>query len=81
VSSVPSGFEISVNEPVDRGRPPAQNTGECAGDHVLARTLAQVARQLQDETGLEHMLHAVVASAVDTIPGAAGHRAGVRLGS
>lgn len=58
------------NEAAERGRPSAQNTGTNAGDDVLARALAQVARELQHEAGLEQTLRAVVASAVETIPGA-----------
>ena len=53
-----------------RGRPSAENTGANAGEDVMARALARVARELQDESGLERTLHAVVASAVNTIPGA-----------
>jgi GAF domain-containing protein len=51
------------------GRPPARRAGDDVGVG-LAATLSQVARELQDESGLERTLHAVVASAVDTIPGA-----------
>jgi GAF domain-containing protein len=53
----------------ERGLPSAQYRGP-GGDENLAQLLGRIARELQAEGGLQQTLHAVVASAVMTIPGA-----------
>src|SRR5690349_7806982 len=70
MSTAEHDTEPPSTDPVGRGWPSVQHRGGGAGGDVLATTLSRIARELQDEAGLERTLHAVVASAVDTIPGA-----------
>src|SRR5829696_8375020 len=51
-----------------RGRPSADYTGETVGWNVLAEKLGELARSMQDETGLENTLTAIVHAAAETVP-------------
>src|SRR5215203_7513975 len=53
-----------------RGRPSAEYTGQEAGWNVLAEKLAELARSMQEEKGLEDTLTAIVHAAAETVPGA-----------
>ena len=53
-----------------RGRPSADYTGQQAGWNQLAKKLSELARSMQDETGLENTLTAIVHAAAETVPGA-----------
>jgi len=53
-----------------RGRPSADYTGQQAGWNQLAKKLSELARSIQDETGLENTLTAIVHAAAETVPGA-----------
>ena len=53
-----------------RGEPSAHYTGQEAGWNELAEKLGELARSMQDETGLENTLNAIVHAAAETVPGA-----------
>jgi GAF domain-containing protein len=53
-----------------RGKPSAEYTGQPAGRNQLAEKLSELARSMQDETGLENTLTAIVYAAAETVPGA-----------
>src|SRR5215207_3710395 len=53
-----------------RAQPSAEYTGQEAGWNELAEKLAELARSMQDEKGLENTLNAIVHAAAETVPGA-----------
>jgi GAF domain-containing protein len=53
-----------------RGKPSAEYTGQEAGLNELAEKLAELARSMQEEKGLENTLTAIVHAAANTVPGA-----------
>src|SRR5215207_10820911 len=53
-----------------RGTQSAEYTGQEAGWNVLAEKLAELARSMQEEKGLEDTLTAIVHAAAETVPGA-----------
>jgi GAF domain-containing protein len=53
-----------------RGRPSAEYTGQEAGWNELAEKLAELARSMHEEKGLENTLNAIVHAAANTVPGA-----------
>ena len=53
-----------------RGMPSVDYTGHEAGWNQLAKKLSELARSMQDETGLENTLAAIVHAAAETVPGA-----------
>jgi GAF domain-containing protein len=54
----------------DRGRPSEDYTGHAADIHLVAEKFGELARQLQDEEDVEHILGAIVHAATATVPGA-----------
>lgn len=54
----------------DRGNPSTSYTAAATGWDELAGKLSVLARALQDETGVDATLRAIVAAATDTVPGA-----------
>jgi GAF domain-containing protein len=69
--TAPDGVDMP-GEPADggRGRPSSDYTGETPQLVDVARLLGRIARELEAETTLDETLHALVAAAVDAIPGA-----------
>ncbi len=53
-----------------RGRPSSSDTGEAAGQDMLAVRMGELARSLQQEGSLQDTLQGIVTAAVDTVPGA-----------
>jgi GAF domain-containing protein len=53
-----------------RGKPSVDYTGQDGGWNELAEKLGELARAMEDETGLEHTLNAIVHAAAETVPGA-----------
>jgi hypothetical protein len=53
-----------------QGKPSSSDTGEAAGQDVLAVQMGELARSLQQEDTLQDTLQGIVAAAVDTVPGA-----------
>jgi GAF domain-containing protein len=53
-----------------QGKPSSSDTGEAAGQDVLAVQMGELARSLQQENTLQDTLQGIVAAAVDTVPGA-----------
>lgn len=56
--------------PAGQDRPSTTYTGSATGSNSLAEKLRDVARTLQNESGVERMLKAIIAVAADTVPGA-----------
>jgi transcriptional regulator with GAF, ATPase, and Fis domain len=53
-----------------QGKPSSSDTGEAAGQDMLAVQMGELARSLQQEDTLQDTLQGIVAAAVDTVPGA-----------
>lgn len=53
-----------------QGEPSSSDTGEAAGQDMLAVQMGELARSLQQEGTLQETLQGIVAAAVDTVPGA-----------
>jgi transcriptional regulator with GAF, ATPase, and Fis domain len=52
------------------GKPSSSDTGETAGQDMLAVRMGELARSLQQEGSLKDTLQGIVTAAVDTVPGA-----------
>jgi GAF domain-containing protein len=58
-----------ISTAVGRGRPSADYAGQSTGWNELAERLADLARSMQDEKGLDLTLDAIVRAAAETVPG------------